>query len=151
MMIVRVIPDEKGGGASGKPIPSEISVSEESKKAAAFHLGQGRRWAKMEAWAYSIGEFRQSLRFDPTNAWGFCEYSNALRKLQRYDLAVEAANRAIQIGGDGRLLGAAYYNLGYSLEALGDKEKAIAAYEESLKARPGHMTVISKLREHKGQ
>ena len=100
--------------------------------------------------ADAVRSFEEAFRLDSNNAWAACEAANSYNTLGRYREAQGAAAAAISSGGDHRLLGAAYYNMGRATEELGNHSQAIAHYEHSLRVRPGNGTVERRLRNLRG-
>ncbi len=124
------------GGSSGRRSRSE------SKRL----LTEGRRTLRRSgSYADAVRQFEEAARRDPDNAWAACEAANAYIQLGRYHDAQAAARAALRAGGDYRLEGAAYYNLGRAAEELGNRSEAIRHYETSLRVRPGNGTVERRL------
>lgn len=136
---------------SGSQWPSGGAYGSRNRGASKGMLTKGRRVLMGGgSHADAVRSFEEAFRLDSSNAWAACEASNSYLQISRYTDAANAARAAIDAGGDHRLRGAAYYNLGRAAEESGRRTEAIGHYEQSLRVRPGNKTVERRLRGLRG-
>lgn len=122
-----------------------------NNRKARVHLNNGRVHGSEGEHEIAIGEYLLAIARNPDLAWTWGEMSYSYNKLGRYGDALAAAQQAVELGGEPKMLGAVYYNIGTAQQKLGNEAEAIEAYETSLELRPGHKTVIRRLKALRGE
>jgi hypothetical protein len=130
--------------------PNNLSGVIPDGEKAKVHLNKGRQLEVAGDHQGAIGEYRLAAATDGDLAWAWGEMSYSLNKLEKYQYGIIAARKCIDIGGADKMLGACYFDLGFAQEMLGNKAKAISAYEKSLENRPGHDYVMKRLADLRG-
>lgn len=131
--------------AAAVPEPVDIPDAQPDQGQARKHLQAGRELESSGNHSAALEEYKLAVAYNPDLAWAWGEMSYSLNKLERFREALSAAENAVRLGGDGKMLGAAYFNIGDAQEELGNPKGAIAAFEKSLEKRPGHPYVTRRL------
>lgn len=85
--------------------------------------------AQTEKFDQALVLIDRAIQIDPNNAVAWNNRGNALRALNRPQLAIESYNKAIALKGDYPV---AYYNLGNVLRDLNDPKAAVESYTKAI-------------------
>jgi tetratricopeptide (TPR) repeat protein len=128
--------------ARSEPTPAEVTRVHESYAAA---LARGRQLIGAGKATEAAAAFRAALDARPGDPEALSELSWALFSLGDHPAAIDAATRSIAAAGhDPSLAAASLYNRGRAREAGGDRDGAVADYQESYRLRP-HRVVRARL------
>lgn len=107
-------------------------------------LAKGRKLANQKQYKQAIAAFEEGLKTAPDDPTLLGEAGFAAFLDKDYDKAETLTRKSLNRQATPGVRGATLYNLGQIREAKGDKAGAIAAYKESVKARP-HRVVRAAL------
>lgn len=107
-------------------------------------LANGRKLANQKKYKEAIAAFKEGLKAKPDDPTLLGEAGFAAYLDKDYDKAETLTRKSLDRQATPSVRGATLYNLGMIREAKGDKAGAIAAYKESVKARP-HRVVRAAL------
>lgn len=120
-----------------KPKPTIASV-----KDARHALAEGRSLAKAKKWPEAIVHYEAALKLAPSDSEILSELGYALYFTKDYAGAERINHQAIAAGGKRGTTASVWYNQGLVHQATGDREKAKAAFQESLALR-SNKTVLA--------
>ncbi|PIQ98101.1 MAG: hypothetical protein COV67_00705 [Nitrospinae bacterium CG11_big_fil_rev_8_21_14_0_20_56_8] len=94
----------------------------------------------------AVEAFRKSIELNPAVADAHLQLGFALQHLKHFTEAVQAYRDGIALNPSHPFVGQAWYNMGVSLDQLGEGEDAIAAIKKSIQAYTDHMDYSSVFR-----
>jgi tetratricopeptide (TPR) repeat protein len=108
----------------------------------ATHYSLGMAWAVQNKWEPAIEQYRETLRFSPTNAEAHYNLGYALAITGR---AAEAGREYAAAVGFRPDFPIAHYNLGCVLAEMGKREEAISHLQQALEQQPDYKEAKEKL------
>jgi hypothetical protein len=130
-------PDAPKPGPKAKTRPTKPGKpSKEQLKAYNDALKRGRAASKKKDWAGAIKAFEECLTLAPDDAMALSELGWALYSSGDLVKGEEVTRHAVATANEPRFKGSDLYNLGMILLAKKDNPGAIAAFKDSLRARP---------------
>lgn len=120
-------------------------LSDADRKTCHDQLATGRQLTRKKQYKQAVAAYEVCIKLVPDEATVLAERGFTAYLAHDYKLAEASTRGAMANQTEPSLLGAAAYNLGLIEEARGDKPAAVAAYTQSLKARP-HSVVRAALR-----
>jgi len=121
-----------------------VGITPERRRTYWTHLREGRRLAREGRWVDAIASFEAAVRVIPSDGMALGELGWAAFHTGKYEKARAANARAALMAVEPGVKAAALYNLGRTVEAMGDREEAALCYSRSLHLRPSE-TVAKRL------
>lgn len=104
-----------------------------TKSANGFFLSGGSKALAAKKAQDAVDMLTKALKYSPKAVDTYFYLASANIELKDYDAAVEAANKALEMGGDDQEKNAKhYYNLGLAYKGKGEKTKACEAFNKAL-------------------
>jgi tetratricopeptide (TPR) repeat protein len=128
-----------------QPAPPEEAPSAEVLRAWSKAMREGRARFRSKEYAAAQRAFDEARRLRPEDAATLSELGWAAFNAGDMARAEEATRASLARTSTANVRGATLYNLGRIEEAKGAKERALEAYEQSLRARP-NATVLARVR-----
>lgn len=110
---------------------------------AATYVNRGILLAQLGEYQDALNDYNEALRIDAQLAQAWNGKGNLYYLAERYDAAIAAFERALELDLPERHV--AYYNLGLVYESTGDEAAAARSYNMALELMPGWAPALDKL------
>jgi tetratricopeptide (TPR) repeat protein len=114
----------------------KCAEEQESVEKAKILIADGKKmYANDNLWG-AAQNYKEGIRFDPSNVDAYSELGDTLLKLGLYRDALEPLNRALPLTRDMRLRSRIYDDIGLAKSKLGDQAHALSSFGLSLECNP---------------